>query len=233
VVRWGEIGRLFRLMDQAGCQEAVLIGTVTRRPDYRTVWPDLGTLKLIPRILRLMHGRDGGLLAGIAEIIEERGINVVSPLAVAPELALPAGTIAGTVPPAAQAEIRIASAAARAVGAADIAQGAVAAGGRLVAVEDAAGTDALLERVALLRRGGALDHAGGVLVKRLKPGQDGRHDLPTIGPRTAELAKAAGLAGVAAEAGVTMLAGREATVSAFRDAGLFLTGIELEDRKDA
>jgi hypothetical protein len=30
-----------------------------------------------------------------------------------------------------------------------------------------------------------------------------------------------------------MLAGREATVSAFRDAGLFLTGIELEDRKDA
>ena len=85
-----------------------------------------------------------------------------------------------------------------------------------MAVEDAAGTDALLERVATLRGAGKIAEAGGVLVKCLKPQQDGRHDVPTIGPATAERAERAGLAGVAAEAGRTMLVGRDETIDAFR-----------------
>ena len=44
--------------------------------------------------------------------------------------------------------------AARAIGRLDIGQAAVAVGGRVVAVEDAGGTDALLERVAALRASG-------------------------------------------------------------------------------
>ena len=42
----------------------------------------------------------------------------------------------------------------------------------------------------------------------------------------AERAAQAGLAGVAAEAGRTMLAGREETLDAFRRAGLFLLGVK-------
>jgi DUF1009 family protein len=102
----------------------------------------------------------------------------------------------------------------------------VAVGGRTVAVEDAKGTDALLERVALLRRAGTIPRSGGVLVKCLKPVQDGRHDLPTIGPKTAEMAKQASLAGVAAEAGRAILVGREETLEAFRNVGLFLVGLK-------
>lgn len=224
-VRWGEIGRLFRLTEENGCREAVLIGSISRRPDYRALRPDFGTVKLIPRILRLMSGRDGDLLAGVAEIIEERGIRIVSPLSIAPDLALEEGCQAGLIPAGAEDDIRAAAAAAQEVGSRDIAQAAVAVGGRVVAVEDAAGTDALLDRVALLRRAGVIDGPGGVLVKRLKPRQDGRHDLPTIGPTTAENAKRAGLAGVAAEAGRAMLVGRSETIDAFRRAGLFLTGL--------
>ena len=62
----------------------------------------------------------------------------------------------------------------------------------MIAVEDVAGTDALLERVAAYRRDGRFGKAGGVLVKCLKPMQDGRHDLPTIGADTAERAAARG-----------------------------------------
>ena len=65
-----------------------------------------------------------------------------------------------------------------------------------------------------------------MLVKCLKPQQDGRHDLPTIGPQTAERAARAGLAGVAAEAGRAILVGRDETIEAFRRAGLFLVGLE-------
>ena len=42
--------------------------------------------------------------------------------------------------------------------------------------------------------------------------------------------KSAGLAGVAAEAGRTILVGREETIEAFRRAGLFLFGLQAVPR---
>jgi hypothetical protein len=225
-LRWGEIGRLFRLAQESGCRDAVLIGSIARRPDYRTLRPDFGAVKLIPRIVRIMAARDNDILTGVARILEENGLKIVSPLSIAPELALDEGCVAGSVSRQSQADIEAAAAAARKIGRLDIAQGAVAVDGRVVAEEDATGTDALLNRVALLRRSGAVGKSGGVLVKCLKPEQDGRHDLPTVGPSTAEHAKQAGLAGVAAEAGRTILVGREETIAAFDRAGLFLFGIK-------
>jgi DUF1009 family protein len=228
VMRWGEIGKFLRLSEENHCRKAVLIGSITHRPDYRALVPDLGTLKLIPRILQLMRERDGSLLEGVARMIEENGIHVLSPLAVAPDLAMPEGVLAGEVSPDSARDIAAARAAALEVGNRDIAQAAVAVDGHVVAVEDAKGTDALLEQVAQLRRDGTIASAGGVLVKCLKPLQDGRHDLPTIGPETASRAAQAGLAGVAAEAGRTILVGRQETIDAFARAGLFLAGLKAQ-----
>jgi DUF1009 family protein len=226
VVRWGEIGRLFRLTEANGCREAVLIGSISRRPDYTNIRPDFGAVRLVPRILKLLGARDASLLDGVTHIFEERGIRVVSPLSIAPDLALPEGVLAGQVSAESEKDIEAAQEAAREIGRRDIAQAAVAAGGQVVAVEDQSGTDALLERVALLRRGGIIPKTGGVLVKLLKPQQDGRHDLPTIGPQTAVRAAEVGLAGVAAEAGRAILVGRDETIDAFRGAGLFLLGLK-------
>jgi DUF1009 family protein len=78
VVRWGEVGRLFRLAGGAGCKEAVFIGAIATRPDYRTIRPDLGALKLIPRIVQLMRGGDDSLLSGAAAIFEERDLKLIS-----------------------------------------------------------------------------------------------------------------------------------------------------------
>ena len=226
VMRWGEIGKLFRLTEQTGCREAVLIGSIAHRPDYRTIRPDFGAVKLIPRILKLMSSGDSSLLDGVAGILEEKGIRVLSPLAIAPDLALPEGCLTGEVSAESMRDIEAAREAALDAGRRDVGQAAVGAGGRAVAVEDAGGTDALLEKVAALRQAGAIPKTGGVLVKLLKPQQDGRHDLPTIGPRTAETAARAGLAGVAAEAGRAILVGRDETIDAFRKAGLFLFGLK-------
>lgn len=226
VVRWGEIGRMFRLTEEAGCREAVFIGSIVHRPDFRALSPDLGTVKLIPRIIQLMSGRDGSLLDGVTRMFEEKGIRIVSPLAIAPGLALPDGCLTGDLSAESARDIEVARKAAQEIGKRDIAQGAVAIDGRVAAVEDTDGTDAMLARVAALRKSGALPKAGGVLVKCLKPSQDGRHDLPTIGPQTAERAAHAGLVGVAAEAGRTILVGRDETVDAFRRAGLFLAGFQ-------
>lgn len=226
VVKWGEIGRFLRLTEESGCREAVFIGSIARRPDFRTIRPDLGAVKLIPRIIELMRGGDDSLLAGVARIFQEKGMTLMSPLDVAPELALVAGLQAGRLQAGLERDVEKAAEAARAIGRLDIGQGAVAVGGRVVAVEDAGGTDALLERIAALRAAGRIGKAGGVLVKCMKPQQDGRLDLPTIGPDTARLAQRAGLSGVAGEAGRALLVGRAETVEAFRSAGLFLLGLD-------
>ena len=80
----------------------------------------------------------------------------------------------------AMADIQRGIAVARALGAVDVGQGCVVQQGIVLAVEAAEGTDAMLARCAGLARPGP----GGVLVKLVKPGQDRRTDLPTIGPDT-------------------------------------------------
>lgn len=229
LLRWGEVGRLFRLLRENGCREAVLVGSIGRRPEFRSLRLDLGGLKLAPRILRLMRGGDDVLLRGVAEILQENGVVLVSPLEIAPDLAMPEGLLAGRISASCSSDIAAARTAGRAIGRRDIGHGAVAVNGAVVATEDAGGTDALLGRVALLRRAGVIGKPGGVLVKCMKPQQDPRLDLPTIGPETAAAAAQAGLAGVAAEAGRTLLAGRDETLEAFRQHGLFLLGLSASE----
>jgi UDP-2,3-diacylglucosamine hydrolase len=225
-LRLGELGRLLNLARESRCSEAVFIGTISSRPDLKAIRPDLGGLKHLPRVLKLITQGDHSLLEGIAQIFAEQGIELVSALDVAPDLGLPEGCSAGRVPRDAERDIDTAIQAARLIGGLDIAQGAVAVGGRVVGLEDAGGTDALLERIADYRRKGIVGRGGGVLAKCLKPQQDGRHDLPTIGPGTAERAARAGLAGVVAEAHRTILVGREETTDAFSRAGVFLLGMK-------
>ena len=122
---------MFRLMEEAGCREAVFIGSISRRPDFRSLKPDVGTVKLIPRIIQLMGSRDGSLLDGVTRIFEEKGIRVLSPLAIAPELALPDGCLTGEVSAESARDIDVAREAAVDIGKRDIAQGAVAIDGRV------------------------------------------------------------------------------------------------------
>ena len=82
----------------------------------------------------------------------------------------------------------------------------MAIGGRAIALEGVEGTEGLLARIKDLRSHGRI--AGkkrGVLVKCAKPGQEERLDLPAIGPQTVTAAHQAGLAGIAVEAGRSLV----------------------------
>ena len=63
---------------------------------------------------------------------------------------------------------------------------------------------------------------GGVFLKAPKPAQDRRIDLPTIGPETVRRAAAAGLHGIALEAGGVLVLEGEEVARIARDVGLFL-----------
>uniref|UniRef100_UPI0028AF3FA4 UDP-2,3-diacylglucosamine diphosphatase LpxI domain-containing protein n=1 Tax=Shinella sp. TaxID=1870904 RepID=UPI0028AF3FA4 len=80
--------------------------------------------------------------------------------------------------------------------------------------------------VAQLRAAGRISQRRrGVLVKLCKPGQDLRADLPSIGLETLRRARAAGLAGIAVEAGRSLVLERAAMVAEADAQGLFVTGI--------
>jgi len=114
---------------------------------------------------------------------------------------------------------------ARAMGAMDVGQAVVVQQGMVLGVEAIEGTDALVKRCGELKREGP----GGVLVKIKKPGQDRRADLPTVGVETAAAAAAAGLRGIAFEAGGTLVMDEVEMVREADDAGLFLIGISPSD----
>ena len=224
-VKWGQLGRVEALIDAHGGRDLVLIGAVHKRPDFSSMGVDFGTLRYLPRILKIMVGGDDSILVSAVKILEERGYRVIGAHEVAPQLVAEPGRVAGpAVSEAALADVSVGMEAAKAIGALDIGQAAVAVGSRVIALEAAEGTDAMLERVEAIRTKGRVKWSGrsGVLVKRSKPQQDLRVDMPAIGPRTVEAVARIGLAGIAIEAGRVMIAERTETVALADRTGTFI-----------
>jgi UDP-2,3-diacylglucosamine hydrolase len=219
-VRLGAAGEGLRLLHENGVEELVLAGSV-RRPTLASLRPDWRTARFLARVSLRALGDDGLLRAVIAEL-EAEGFRVVGVDSVLADALAPAGPIGALRPDAAaEADIGRGIAVARALGALDIGQAVVVHDGLVLGLEAAEGTDALIARSAALRRA----EAGGVLVKTAKPGQERRADLPAIGPSTVRAAAAARLAGIAVEAGSTVLIDRAALVAAADAAGVFVVGI--------
>ena len=220
--RIGAAGQILELLRAHACRDLVLVGPV-RRPSLLDLRPDAEGARLLARIGRAAFAGDDGLLAAVVRVLGEEGFSVIGAHEILTEVVGPKGLLSRVGPDAtALTDIARGAAVTRALGAVDVGQGCVVQQGIVLAVEAIEGTDAMLARAAALRRPGP----GGVLVKLVKPGQDRRADLPTIGSRTIRAAAEAGLRGVAFEAGGTILAEREAMVEAADSAGLFLLGVD-------
>ncbi len=221
VARLGAAGRILALLREAGCQDLVLIGPV-RRPSLLDLRPDGEGARILARIGRAAFGGDDGFLAAVVRVLGEEGFRILGAHEVLESAVGPEGLLTRLAADAdARADIARGVQVARALGAVDVGQGCVVQQGIVLAVEAIEGTDQMLARAAGLARPGP----GGVLVKLVKPGQDRRADLPMIGPRTIDAAAAAGLRGIAFEAGGTLFTERAACVARADAAGLFLLGI--------
>ena len=232
-LKWGEVGKLFATLEELGCRDLVIIGSVSR-PDLANVRFDFGAIKNLPFLLGLGVGGDDQVLSSVVRFLEGKGYRVYGAGEVAPELLAAEGTLGPKAPsPDDRADIEMGFRVVSALGRLDVGQAAVVVKGRVLAVEAAEGTDAMLARCAELRKGGRRRGLAGVLVKAPKPGQEERVDLPTIGPDTVELAAQAGLAGIAVAAGRVLIADRDATIAAAGQHGLFLIGQKLARDQDA
>ena len=220
-IRLGEAGTGVALLKSAGAEEVVLVGGVDR-PPIRSLRPDAWTARLLLRV-GSAYFRDSSILDAIAEALEAEGLRVVAPDSLATALAAEPRSYTKRAPDEAQlCDIARGFEAARALGALDIGQAVVVQQGRVIGVEAAEGTDALVERCAALLTPGE----GGVLVKACKPGQDLRMDLPTIGPRTVAGAAQAGLSGIAVGAGRALVVDSGEVARAADEAGIFVIGVD-------
>jgi hypothetical protein len=165
----------------------------------------------------------------VIRVLGEEGFRVLGAHEILNEALGPSGLLSRIGPDAhAMADIHRGIAVARALGSVDVGQSCVVRAGVVIAVEAVEGTDAMLSRCGALLDAMVMAKPAGVLVKSLKPGQDRRADLPTIGPETIRHAADAGLSGVAYDAGGTILAERETCIARADERGLFLLGFDPE-----
>lgn len=222
---WLPLGAAAAALDLAKEQkitEVVMVGRV-RRPSLAELKPDWLMVQKLARIGLNALG-DDGLLKAIAKEFEAEGFRVLAPQDVFADLLLPAGQLGKHAPDAAaQADIARGIEIARALGALDVGQSVIVQQGIVLGVEAVEGTDALIGRAGMLKRMGVPP----VLVKLKKPQQDARFDLPALGLATVREALAAGLCGIAAQAGAALLIDREEVMKLADASGLFIIGLTL------
>lgn len=228
VVGLGEIGAVISKFRDAGCRDIVFAGIV-RRPNFSDLKLDLRGAALLPRVISEARKGDDALLRVLVNEFERSGFNVIGSDQAHASLLAPSGLIGGPAPSDAMlADMKVAARVAAASGALDIGQGCVVCDGLVLAVEAQEGTDEMLRRCAALPETirGSASARRGVLVKRPKPLQERRIDLPTTGVSTVELASAAGLAGIAVEAGGALMLNRPAMQAKADTLGIFLYGFD-------
>lgn len=217
--RLGAAGKAIDLLKAEGVDTLVMAGHV-RRPALAEMKPDMRTLQLFARLGKRALG-DDTLLRAVAHELEREGFRIIAPHEIDPTLLSPVGALSRRQPTELeQADIARGIEVARTLGQLDVGQGCVVQQGIVLAVEAIEGTDAMLARCQKLRRKGN----GGVLVKACKPQQDTRIDLPTIGLRTLTRAYQAGLAGVAVQAGASLLLDQDEVRATADRLGLFVIG---------
>jgi hypothetical protein len=214
--RFEHLGGLFAALKAAGVTDLCLAGAM-QRTELDPGLLDDETRALAPRLMAAQGQGDDALLRCIVAILEDAGFRVRGAHDLRPDLLAPAGAIHGAS--LADADAARGRAVLAALGPLDVGQAAVVAQGQVIGIETLQGTDAMLRFVADTAPG-----SGGILVKRAKPGQDLRVDMPAIGPETVRLAAAAGLAGIEVQAGSVLLLDPDAVRAACAEAGIALWG---------
>ncbi|CAH1648318.1 LpxI family protein [Hyphomicrobiales bacterium] len=225
--RPGQLGRALDEMRRRGVTEVVMLGAMPR-PSFSAVRPEVSTVKYLPYFARAFRGGDDHLLSAVVRFLDQQGFTVRGPAEIAPELAAPLGPLGRRqATPEQRQTLERGFALLDTLSPFDVGQAAILADHRVVAIEAAEGTDAMIGRVADLRerRRLKIGKGDGMLVKAPKRGQDLRVDMPAIGPDTLRRAAEAGLSGIGVKAGQVLVGDRRELGRQADRLGLFVEGM--------
>jgi DUF1009 family protein len=213
----GHLGKLIKAFKQDGVRQAVMVGGVKKTHLFAKVRLDFRALTLLRRLnLR----KDDAILRAISSELEDEGIRVRESTFGLEGLFVQEGTLSKRSPTKSEwQDIEFGWEIAQAVGTLDIGQCVVVKDRVVVAVEAVEGTD------QAILRGGTLAKGGAIVIKRFKPQQDRRFDLPTVGLRTIEVMVESGSAVLAIEAGKALFLDQAEAIAAADKAGIAVVGV--------
>lgn len=200
----GQFGKLLTFFKKQGVETVCFAGSIDK-PKALDVRPDFRAAKILWR----MRGKgDDALLRGVIAELEAEGFEVRQAASFLPDLRAPEGVLSSRPPTEEEwDDLRYAWEIAETVGRHDIGQCVVVKRGVVAAVEALEGTD------ATITRGASLAGAGCVALKRCKPGQDERVDLPAVGLETVRCLVEAEASCLGIEARKTLFFDSEAALS--------------------
>lgn len=213
----GHIGEIIEFLKTNNIDQLVFAGGI-KKPSISEIKTDAVGKKLLAKIaMASLFGKalpgDDALLSKVIKYMESQGFKVVGAHEVAPELLADKGTITGDITDF-RNDIELGMEAAKELGATDEGQAVIIDKGEVIAKENEGGTETLIAKCG-----------AGILVKCKKPQQDERIDLPSIGPDTIDQLKAAGLSGVAVEAGSSLILDKELVIRKAEEQGIFVFGV--------
>lgn len=219
-IKIGQLNKLIKAFKEDGVHQAVMLGGIKKTHVFTTLRPDFRTLALATR---LALWKDDDILREFAKELEREGIAICESTFGLEGILVEEGTLTARAPSEKEWEdIRYGWDVAHDIGRLDIGQCVVVKDRVVVAVEAVEGTD------GAIKRGGDLAKEGAVVVKRSKPQQDLRFDLPAVGPRTIEVMVSVKASVLAIEAGRTILLDREIMLEKARSARIAIVGIKQE-----
>ena len=216
-IKIGQLNKLIKAFKEDNVRQTVMLGGIKKTHVFTTVRPDFRTLALAARVALW---KDDDILRELAKELEREGIAICESTFGLEGILVEEGTLTARTPSEKEWEdIRYGWEVAHEIGRLDIGQCVVIKDRVVVAVEAVEGTD------GAIKRGGDLAKEGAVVVKRSKPQQDLRFDLPTVGPRTIEVMASVKASVLAIEAGRTILLDREIMLDKARSARIAIVGI--------
>ncbi len=218
-IHWLKIGQFSKALaalKHDGVRQAVMLGGIKKTNVFTTLRPDLRTLAIFSR---LKHWKDDAILRAVASELEREGIKICDSTFGLEGILADEGYVTTKKPnKKEEADIQFGWETLETLGALDIGQCVIVKNRVIVAVEAVEGTD------EAITRGGKLAGKGGIVVKRTKPHQDLRFDLPAIGPQTIQIMIAAQATVLAIEAGRTVILDREEVFALAKNAGISIIG---------
>ena len=216
-IKIGQFNKLINALKGDGVCEAVMLGGIKKTHVFTTVRPDFRALALAARLIRY---KDDQILREIAAELEREGITIKESTFGLQGVLVDEGALTKREPTKKEwDDIRYGWEVAHHIGSLDIGQCVVVKDSVVVAVEAVEGTD------GAIRRGGELPQQGAIVVKRCKPQQDLRFDLPAVGPKTIEVMASVKASALALEAGRSVLLDREETIQKADRAGIAIVGL--------
>jgi len=220
-MKLGQLSKLLDYLKENKVQQVVMAGTINKPGVMDIRHFDARAVKLL---FSLGGKGDDAILRALSGLLESEGMGLLPPQSFAQGLLTPPGVLTRRAPDEREwTDLRHGADLARQMGRLDIGQCLVLREGIVAAVEALEGTD------AAIRRGCELGGPGCVVLKVMKPGQEERVDLPSVGPDTVRvLAQGKGTC-LGVEAGKSLFFDLEATIAAADRAGIAIVGLTGAD----